>query len=1830
MYHPATNEAALEWVELYNQMSVDMDISHWSLAGGIDYTFPEGTIIAGGGYLVVASSPSTLMATADLTNVMGPFMGRLSNSGETLQLLNNNLRVMDSLTYGTDGEWPVAPDGSGVSLAKRNPASPTSEAANWRASEQVGGTPGAENFPPPSLRQTPIADIQARWKFNDSGADLGAAWRGSGYDDSAWPSGQALFYRGAASLPAATNTLLASGRITCYFRKTFAVAGDISPVQLQLRPLIDDGAVFYLNGAEVARVNMPAGAVNRSTLAAVPVATASYGDTITLAAGSLIPGTNLLAVEVHQARATVAYPLAVMNSSPVAYWRLDEATNPAVDSAWTSGSPQAGAQNGVYSGLTPTNYAQAGLRPGDIVSGRTVAGIEFNNFAPRFAGNTEGGDDVITVADPGVFNFTTDRAFSLEAWVNGSAVQESGACIIAKGYGGGGEQYAIDVYSGKFRFYVRDNTSSHTATAAASGIGPDGTWQHVAGVFNQASNIMQLYVNGSQVASATPPTTLLDTAHEVSLGSRKGNSTSGYTLNFDGRLDEVAIYNRALTTNEIAAHFNAAFDSSFGSPADTNDVVFGLQLTALQPKATLVPWKVAFNELASATNAFWLELINYDSTNADLAGCIITRLRANTTNCDYHLPAQILAPGACLQLTKATLGFGADAGDRFILYAPGGLGVLDAVTASERLRGRCPDGSGPWFYPNTATPGASNSFAFHDEMVINEIMYHPTPALGSNAEAGVWIELYNRSSNAVDLTGWRFDSGIAYAFAPGKSIAPGGYLVVAGDVSYLSAQHPGIDIVGPFTGKLSKTSDLIVLKDANDNPADQVRYFDGGRWPEAADGDGSSLELRDPRADNSKPEAWAASDEGARSAWQTYRYRGIAQEPFAGFPNWCELDLGLVDGVGEVLIDDVSVIENPDSAPVQFIQNGSFDGGASTHWRFVGTHRKSRVEPEPGNPGNYALHLIATGPSEYTGNLIETTFANGCSVVNGRTYEVSFRAKWLSGKSLLNTRLYFDRLARTTQLAIPLVNGTPGAVNSVFTANLGPTYAGLRHEPVVPNAGESVTVSVSAQDPDGVSSVRLWYSVDAGAWTGVLMTNAAGDSYRAVLLGQPAGTLVQFYVEGRDGSNAVSWCPAGGTNSRALYRVNDGQAVAGPPRNFRILMTAADADFLHANTNVLSNAFLGGTVINDEQEVFYDIGVRLKGSFVGRNVARVGFTVAFDPAQRFRGVFDTVAIDRSQHVSIGQGEIITKHMASHAGGIPNMYDDLVHFIAPRAQDTSQAQLRMAAFNDIYLDSQFDHGSDGPMYELETPRYSSLTGTSDGTVEGIKLPGSGYIHLDIADHGTDPETYRWWFLQANNRTDNDFSYIIPMAQAFSLTGASLDAQTQQLMDVDEWMRTFAFESLVGVGDAYFTGGNEHNFRLYVRPADQKVLALPWDWDSSFNLSTSARLVGGANLAKIVNLPNNLRAYYGHLYDIISTTFNTAYMGRWTSHYGLLANQDFSNILSYIGNRASYVMGQLPTTTPFAITSNNGHNFVTNSSQILLSGTAPIQIKTIQVNGIAYALNWSTLTNWSLTVPLSTGTNSLWVAGLDGQGLTNATSSIIVTNLGAGAPLPVIINEWMADNAGPDGLADPLDGLFKDWFELYNPNPTNINLSGFYLTDDLAWRTQWRIPTNTFIAGHGFRLVWADNKTNLNALSTNGDLHASFQLSKDGESIGLFAPDGMAVQSAVTFGPQMQNISQGRFPDGDANTLYFMTHFTPRSSNILPPLRFTEISAANGLVVLEWEAIPAMTYRLQYKTNLSDAAWTDIAPDVVASGKSIRCTNTLETGSPRCYRVWQVGN
>lgn len=158
----------------------------------------------------------------------------------------------------------------------------------------------------------------------------------------------------------------------------------------------------------------------------------------------------------------------------------------------------------------------------------------------------------------------------------------------------------------------------------------------------------------------------------------------------------------------------------------------------------------------------------------------------------------------------------------------------------------------------------------------------------------------------------------------------------------------------------------------------------------------------------------------------------------------------------------------------------------------------------------------------------------------------------------------------------------------------------------------------------------------------------------------------------------------------------------------------------------------------------------------------------------------------------------------------------------------------------------------------------------------------------------------------------------------------------------------------------------------------------------------------------------------------------------------------------------------------------------------------------------------------------------------------------TNNGAIPPVVAYINEWMASNTRT--LPNPVGGKYDDWFELYNPGAQPVSLDGCYLGTDLADPFQFAVPAGYSIPAGGYLVVWADGKPGRN--STNEpSLHTSFQLSKGGEAIGFFAPGGVLIDG-VTFGPQTNDISEGRYADG-VGPRFFMTTPTPGRANIAPP-------------------------------------------------------------------------
>ena len=140
MYHPdRTNEAAYEYIELYNPGTNALNLSGWQV-NGIDFTLPSGAWIGAQGCLAVAASQSVITAAYNITNVVGNWGGQLKNGGETLTLLNPFGRVIDRVTYSDRMPWPGAADGYGPSLERIDKsAAGGTNAAGWAASRVTSG-----------------------------------------------------------------------------------------------------------------------------------------------------------------------------------------------------------------------------------------------------------------------------------------------------------------------------------------------------------------------------------------------------------------------------------------------------------------------------------------------------------------------------------------------------------------------------------------------------------------------------------------------------------------------------------------------------------------------------------------------------------------------------------------------------------------------------------------------------------------------------------------------------------------------------------------------------------------------------------------------------------------------------------------------------------------------------------------------------------------------------------------------------------------------------------------------------------------------------------------------------------------------------------------------------------------------------------------------------------------------------------------------------------------------------------------------------------------------------------------------------------------------------------------------------------------------------------------------------------------------------------------------------------------------------------------------------------------------------------------------------------
>jgi hypothetical protein len=166
-YHSADDFDPGDWVEFYNPMDYELNITDWYFKDSDDlhtFAFPEGTVIPSKGYLVLCRDTALFHPLfPDVENFIGDMGFGLSSTGELIRLYDPTGILIDTVDYDNVAPWPTAADGTGLTLELINPAYGNALPENWAASDDHG-TPGAINgayvgLPPVTINESVTCHI---------------------------------------------------------------------------------------------------------------------------------------------------------------------------------------------------------------------------------------------------------------------------------------------------------------------------------------------------------------------------------------------------------------------------------------------------------------------------------------------------------------------------------------------------------------------------------------------------------------------------------------------------------------------------------------------------------------------------------------------------------------------------------------------------------------------------------------------------------------------------------------------------------------------------------------------------------------------------------------------------------------------------------------------------------------------------------------------------------------------------------------------------------------------------------------------------------------------------------------------------------------------------------------------------------------------------------------------------------------------------------------------------------------------------------------------------------------------------------------------------------------------------------------------------------------------------------------------------------------------------------------------------------------------------------------------------------------------------------------
>ncbi|MDC0281134.1 lamin tail domain-containing protein, partial [Akkermansiaceae bacterium] len=514
-----------------------------------------------------------------------------------------------------------------------------------------------------------------------------------------------------------------------------------------------------------------------------------------------------------------------------------------------------------------------------------------------------------------------------------------------------------------------------------------------------------------------------------------------------------------------------------------------------------------------------------------------------------------------------------------------------------------------------------------------------------------------------------------------------------------------------------------------------------------------------------------------------------------------------------------------------------------------------------------------------------------------------------------------------------------------------------------------------------------------------------------------------------------------------------------------------------------------------------------------------------------------------------------------------------------------------------------------------------------------------IDVFEADGMIRPARYRWTTgaRARGSRTRLDDTSILELMKRSDDTGPNYEKRLLEIIDMENWMRTWA---MIDLGSFWDSFGNTNYKNSYIyKPHDSGWVQFVWDMDVGLGVDSrdppNQALFPSSvdtNLKRMYETPSFIRAYWRAMEESLGSFYSTEgvtpLLERKKAAYDA-AGFNFTSpfvpsgagrsIPQFIEQRANFIQPQLNAVNKeFAVTSPlDGTS--SDEQAVILSGSAPVAVAGIAVNGRPLDLEWSSASDWSATFLLQPGENVLLIRalGLGGEEIESVIRTITYTGVGSWPGL--VINEWMAVNE--DALVDPEVGDFDDWIELSNPGIFSADLAGWFLSDDPEEPFKYRIPSGFRIPAGGYLLVWADDEIFQNDSLKRPDLHVAFKLGAGGESILLSAPDGSLIDR-VDFDRQSPDKTMGRL----GNEILALASPSPGAMNGRAAIMPSATYVVNGdMLTFTLTTEPGFLYQVEVSSDLQ--SWKPLGNSILSKSETTTFIDTIQVDR-RFYRFFRI--